>query len=162
MRKPTVAVDFDSVIHSYSSGWQGAKVIPDPPVPGAIDWLLQLTERADVVILSSRARTWGGRRAMRRWLREHVAESVYEFWMDSGGWPVSVPRVVFQALMEHDLEGKTEEEKVVAAARDIVKHDLTVTATKPGAVALLDDRAVRFEGTFPAVDDLLKLRPWNR
>ena len=35
----TILLDFDGVIHSYTSGWKGAGVIPDPPVPGAIDFL---------------------------------------------------------------------------------------------------------------------------
>jgi hypothetical protein len=32
MTKPILCLDFDGVIHSYSSGWKGADVIPDPPV----------------------------------------------------------------------------------------------------------------------------------
>ena len=30
----TVVFDFDGVVHSYTSGWQGEDTIPDPPVPG--------------------------------------------------------------------------------------------------------------------------------
>lgn len=34
-RKPILLVDFDGVIHLYNSGWQGADVVSDGPVPGA-------------------------------------------------------------------------------------------------------------------------------
>ena len=30
----SVILDFDGVIHSYASGWQGTTVIHDPPVDG--------------------------------------------------------------------------------------------------------------------------------
>lgn len=78
MTIPTIAVDFDGVIHSYTSGWQGAHIIPDPPVAGAIDFLEYLTHdgtAANVVIFSSRARTWRGRLAIRAWLRQHSGNS---------------------------------------------------------------------------------------
>ena len=35
--KKTILVDFDGVIHSYTSVLKGARVIPDLPVPGAIE-----------------------------------------------------------------------------------------------------------------------------
>ena len=34
MNKQTVVFDFDGVIHSYKSGWQGDAIIPDEPVVG--------------------------------------------------------------------------------------------------------------------------------
>ena len=72
MKKPILCLDFDGVIHSYTSGWKGARNIPDPPMPGAIDFIVEaLLEGWDVVIHSSRARHWGGITAMRNWLREH-------------------------------------------------------------------------------------------
>ena len=72
MSKPILCLDFDGVIHSYISGWQGARNIPDPPMPGAIEFIADaLVEGWDVVIHSSRARYFGGITAMRNWLRTH-------------------------------------------------------------------------------------------
>ena len=76
--KKVVIVDFDGVIHSYTSGWKGASVIPDPPVPGAIDWLSRLVQKFEVCIYSSRSRQWGGKRAMRAWLKKHSGGFWYE------------------------------------------------------------------------------------
>lgn len=67
-RRWTVAVDVDGVLHSYSSGWQGADVLPDPPVPGAIDWLEGIVEHYDVAICSTRAATREGCQAIIKWL----------------------------------------------------------------------------------------------
>ena len=38
MRKPILCLDFDGVLHTYSSGWKGADVIPDPPTPAVADF----------------------------------------------------------------------------------------------------------------------------
>lgn len=76
--KRTICVDFDGVIHAYTSPWVAPHVIPDPPVPDAFNWLLaRLHEGFEVVICSTRARTWRGRRAIRRWLRHHGGEGLY-------------------------------------------------------------------------------------
>lgn len=77
--KKILCFDFDGVIHSYTSGWQGPRTIPDPPVPGAIDYLHRALNRGfDVVICSSRARYFGGRWAMRRWLCQHAGNLFYD------------------------------------------------------------------------------------
>jgi len=69
----TVSVDFDGVIHSYESRWQGAYVISDPPVPGAIEWLENICrdDRFEVCIFSSRNTQYGGIDAMKNWLLEN-------------------------------------------------------------------------------------------
>lgn len=69
----TLCLDFDGVIHSYVSGWKGPRVIPDPPVPGALCFMLDMLNADwDVAIHSSRSGHWGGRWAMRSWLRHHA------------------------------------------------------------------------------------------
>jgi hypothetical protein len=59
--KPALVLDFDGVIHSYTSGWKGADVIPDPPTPGAREAIRTLRETYRVVVNSSRCHQWGGR-----------------------------------------------------------------------------------------------------
>ena len=63
-QKKTLCVDFDGVLHSYTSGWQGPGVVADGPVPGAIEWLSWLTECYEVCVYSSRSKVTEGQRAM--------------------------------------------------------------------------------------------------
>jgi hypothetical protein len=74
MSKPILLLDFDGVCHSYTSGWQGAAVIPDLPVPGLFEFLTKAQESFDVQIYSARSGQDGGREAMHEWFRQHYAE----------------------------------------------------------------------------------------
>jgi hypothetical protein len=69
----TICIDFDGVLHSYVSGWQGPDVINDPPVEGAIDWLNGMIDDPEwrPVIYSARSESYKGIRAMEKWLAEH-------------------------------------------------------------------------------------------
>lgn len=68
---PILCVDFDGVIHSYTSGWQGAEVVSDPPVEGAFEFLARAAAHFDVQIYSSRTSQEGGLWAMTRWFKRH-------------------------------------------------------------------------------------------
>lgn len=73
MGKQILCLDFDGVIHSYVSGWTGARNIPDDPMPGALEFIHEsLIAGWDVVIHSSRARHFGGISAMKTWLYRHA------------------------------------------------------------------------------------------
>lgn len=50
---PTIAVDFDGVIHAYSKGWHDGTIY-DEPLPGAIEGLRKLQERYAVFVFTSR------------------------------------------------------------------------------------------------------------
>lgn len=69
--RPILCLDFDGVIHSYGSGWKGVGVIPDPPVEGTAEFLIEATKLFRVAVFSSRSKSFAGRWAMRRYLREH-------------------------------------------------------------------------------------------
>jgi hypothetical protein len=71
VKKPILCVDFDGVLHAYTSGWQGADVVADGPVEGAIDFLRRAGEFWDVQIYSSRSKDVGGIDAMQLWLLKH-------------------------------------------------------------------------------------------
>lgn len=71
----TLCIDFDGVIHSYTSPWVDAMTIPDPPVPHAFGWLIELDGHREengrpsfeLCIYSSRSRHDIGIEAMKKW-----------------------------------------------------------------------------------------------
>lgn len=76
---PILCLDFDGVIHSYTSGWKGADVIPDPPVEGAFAFIATMLDAGwDVQIFSSRSHQPGGARAMEKWLYHHSGNMWYD------------------------------------------------------------------------------------
>lgn len=72
MNKKTVVFDFDGVIHSYTSGWQGAVFITDPPVKGIGSALKQIKEAGyEIVIVSTRCAYAYGTEAIMSWLAKY-------------------------------------------------------------------------------------------
>lgn len=73
-RIPTIAVDFDGVIHPYTKGWVG--VIPDdePPHPSTAPAIRRLACRYKVVVFSARASSDAGADAIWSWLRKHALD----------------------------------------------------------------------------------------
>lgn len=67
----TVALDFDGVLHSYTSGWTGESPT-DPPMPYAVEFVTHLHDLgAKVVVYSTRAASYLGRVGMLAWFTEH-------------------------------------------------------------------------------------------
>lgn len=114
--KRTICVDFDGVLHSYTSPWVDAETIPDPLVPGAVAFLREAVEHYQVIIFSTRAKTVAGVLAMRAYLNAHGLGDV-------------------TPLLGYSYE-------------------------KVPALAYIDDRAWRFAGTFPTMQDIAA-QPWK-
>ena len=94
MGKPVLVLDFDGVVHSYTSGWEGADVVSDPPVPGAIEFIQTALQRLDVCIFSSRSGQDGGILAMRSWLWRHAGRQIpanVDHWTNEVRFPAEKP-----------------------------------------------------------------------
>lgn len=68
--RPTICLDFDGVIHSYRSPWQGPLVIPDPPTDGLFDWLHEMSKSYRLVVFSSRFSTPGAMEVAAGWMAD--------------------------------------------------------------------------------------------
>lgn len=146
-----LCLDFDGVLHSYKSGWKGPRTIPDPPVPGALEFLSAAVERFEVHIYSSRSRFFMGRRAMKRWLLKHLIllghlDLAHDHW-----WLRKIAATHHMEPWDHEVE---------RAARELVGA-LHWPLHKPPAHLTLDDRAVTFTGSFPSLQDIDGFRPWH-
>ena len=137
MRKPILCLDFDGVLHSYSSGWKGANVIPDPPVPGMAAFLDKAVEVFDVHVFSSRTHQPGGVDAMKAFIWDALA---HHFDCPFAGDPHGLERAL--------------------AVRDAISYP----TEKPAAMVSIDDRALCFTGNFADFDPkrLLEFKPWNK
>jgi len=51
--RPSIAIDFDGVIHKYSEGWKDGSIYDDP-IPGVRDALRLLQEKYHIIIYSTR------------------------------------------------------------------------------------------------------------
>jgi hypothetical protein len=67
---PTVAVDFDGVIHAYSKGWQDGTIY-DGPVPGAFDALRRLMDDHAVFVHTTRNAS-----QVARWIEDRTGHGI--------------------------------------------------------------------------------------
>lgn len=133
MTKPILVLDFDGVCHSYTSGWQGADVILDPPVSGLFEFLEEAKEHFEINIFSSRSNQPGGIDAMKVWLDYH--------WCVYNG-------------LEYETTEMTDGNNPVSFIK--------FPKTKPAAFVSIDDRAITFTGTWPEMETLINFKPWNK
>lgn len=69
--KRSICVDFDRVLHSYTTPWTGESNISDPPIKGAFQWLTEMVQHFEVHLFSMRCNSEVGRVAMLAWFRKY-------------------------------------------------------------------------------------------
>jgi hypothetical protein len=165
--KPILCLDFDGVIHSYSSGWKGPRCIPDMPVNGALQFICEAMEYFTVDIYSSRSRYVGGKKAMKKWLWDRYAEigGVYRRSWSLGPFKVrmdipEIPQWWYDYIL-CDTSMEPWEHEVNYGILNILKK-IKFPTRKPPAFLQIDDRGFCFNGEFPNPKELLKFKPWNK
>jgi len=144
--RQAIGLDFDGVLHSYTSGWSGVGVIADGPVPGAIGWLIGicLYSPYDVNITSVRCNDQEGIDAMKQWLEDHIANHM-------------------SASAKYSRMGHPEGDE--ALADDLATVLATIrfeTEKNPQTFIFIDDRGFKFNGTFPSLTELEYFKPWYK
>jgi hypothetical protein len=114
-----VYVDFDGVLNSYQTPYTTPDDLPDPPVQGAISWLMSLIEEYHVTIFTTR-------------MLQGEAQAAIVDWLIKWGMPM---------------------ESV---------EELSFSCIKGGADVYIDDRAYRFTGIFPTIEELENMQPWHK
>lgn len=70
--KKSIAIDFDGVLHAYTSPWTKASEVRDGPTPGALEAVKEyIMAGYNVVVYSARANDPDGEVAMHQWLQKH-------------------------------------------------------------------------------------------
>jgi len=166
--KKILLLDFDGVIHKYSSGWKGARNIPDQPVSGALEFIVEATEHFDVCIYSARSSQFGGIQAMKKWLYDKYAE-IGE--IKRTGWPSpfrqfdevdskgsEIPRWYSNGILNETSMEPWEYEVDQGVKRFLKK--IMFPKNKPAAFLTIDDRCFLFKEQFPSMEEISNFKPW--
>lgn len=62
------------MLNSYVTPFEAPGILPDPPVPGAIEWLNEIATHFDVAIHTTRAQSPHDRHQIWNWLTLHGAD----------------------------------------------------------------------------------------
>ena len=139
--KKYICVDFDGVIHSYESGWKGARNIPDAPVKGAIRWLYILLMNKNIVvcIYSARSKYFLARYFMKKWL-----------------WKMACLEFGYSCSKNadcHNTAGYSEPQQMLASIK--------FPKTKPAAWITIDDRCICYKGKkHPSISEIINFKSW--
>jgi hypothetical protein len=158
MTKPILCLDFDGVIHSYSSGWKGASVIPDPPVAGAMEFIRSALDHFRVAIFSSRSNQPGGLQAMKDYIALN-SELGFHDPIEGLEWPLEKP-AAFVTIDDRALtfDGTWPDLEALKTFQPWNKRDFGATGTFPQGVLNDDDQgALKIGIAYDKSDGLVHL-----
>ena len=130
----TVVLDFDGVVHSYvtkNRPWNPL-FIPDPPMSGAFQAITDYQNQGLDVVLAS-ARWTPENNTEGSWDAAQQAMRAAQAWFLDHGFP------------EHRLR----------------RIRFWMDPGKPTGLLYIDDRGMRFEGTFPTPKEVCTFKPWK-
>jgi hypothetical protein len=90
MSKPILCLDFDGVIHRYTTPWTDAVTISDDVTEGFFEWAEEAAKHFTLVVYSSRSKDPKAVEAMREWFHEQCG-----IWLAQGknggiGFPLNL------------------------------------------------------------------------
>ena len=120
----TIAIDFDGVIHKYSKGWADGSIYDDP-ISGAFEFIREAMKTHTIFVFSSRS-PW----QIKRWINNYLITHDPEF--DTG-------------FSVYGFEAE-----VIPFWKKFwdKPNRLGITRRKLPAEMYIDDRAIRFSGSF--------------
>ncbi len=142
MNKPILCLDFDGVIHSYASGWKGAAIIPDPPVPGVWRFIRTAQKYFIVAIFSSRSNQPGGMDAMKDYVALNSEMGFHEP-IEGLEWPLEKPPAfltIDDRAMEFNGDWTTYDPERLLSFKPWNKREFGATGTFPQGVLNDDDQ----------------------
>ena len=155
-------MDFDGVVHSYKSGWKGISNIPDEPVVGILEFIVEtiLGENDyEIQIYSARSKKYAGRRAMKEWLTIWLyreIETIND--IDSKKW-----KDMWQWLILNDYQSMDTWDVHVTEAVDKFIKKIKFPRKKPSAYITVDDRCICFDGNADTlIDKINNFKPWYK
>lgn len=154
MGLPNIVLDFDGVIHSYTSGWKGPRVITDPVVPGAMEFLYEMSEHYQIAISSSRSHYFGGRRAMKKYIKKNLYKYVVELNLNSDIGREYLHSSSMEATYLFNVHIQDELNKIM--------KKISFPKYKPPAILTIDDRAITFKGKWPTLNQIKNFKTWNK
>lgn len=165
MSKPTLCIDFDGVLHAYTSGWKGANVIPDPPTDGAMRFLHDAADHFTLAVFSSRSHQPGGKAAMQKWLTGYFRD----YWsadrtraddiLAEIQWPVEKP-AAFLSIDDRAMcfNGEWPDPKLLLHFKPWNKRPLGATGTfSQGKVQDDDQGDLRLAVAYDPVDGIVRV-----